>query len=156
MEVDAAGQVAEGPGGAGTGAVEELLHVIAGGELELTYQLAVDRMLHHHVQHGAAVIHADLELPLHLLGGVADGHGVEFPRILPIQKIAPGRGGDGFAPRPKEGNVPHNDLSADSVLFGQRSGAHRAVFVPEPGQDRTSPLLGVHVSSPQFFCVQSV
>ena len=43
--------------------------------MELAGELAVDRVLHDHVQHGAAVVHADQQLPLHLPVLVPDGHG---------------------------------------------------------------------------------
>ena len=62
-------------------------------------------------------------------GIVLDGPLPHQTSRLSQDHVAPGRSGDVCSSRPQQGNIPHDDLSADGELPGQGGGAHR-VFGP--------------------------
>ena len=120
VQVDAVGELGEDVGFVLGDGFQELAHVIAGAQLELSRQLAIDRMLYDDVQDAAAVIDTDVQLlrhPLHppMLAHDAAHHAAPFP----CQDVTLGGGGDVCAAGAEEGNVPDDDLSADVELFGQ-------------------------------------
>ena len=90
VEVDPSGEGAERSGLFLLYPAYKLSHIIPGGELELAGELAVDRVLHHHVQHSAAVVHHEIELSFQIGGGMAADQGAGKARIL--------LGGDHIAP----------------------------------------------------------
>ena len=58
--------------------------------MELAGELAVDRVLHDHVQHGAAVIHHDVQLRFHAVRRVPDCYPAHKAGSGALNAIAPG------------------------------------------------------------------
>ena len=115
----------------GLGLLDELGHIIAGGQIQLSHQLAVHRVFHHHRLHSAAVVHHQVQLLLHLALAVAAGHRVGAAGGGMVQHIPPGGGGDVGPRGPQQGHVPHNDLAADLEGVGQSGGGQGAVGLGE-------------------------
>jgi len=144
VEVDAAGQVGEGAGVGSGAAGEELLDLIAAGELEQACELAVDRMLHDDVQHGAALVHHGVELGLHIGAVMTAGHLAQKAGGGRLDDIAPGGSGDLRTGGPEQGHVAHDHLTADAELLGQRPGADGLRSLLEKIQDRLPALVCLH------------
>ena len=120
-----------------------LLHVVAAGNLQRRRQLAVDRVLHDHVDHRAAAVDHRVEFLARLRRRVAAGHLPHKPR----------RGGDYIAARRRndlaslcaqQSHVPHDDLAADGKPVRQRRRAERCVRLLQKGQNLLSALLRRH------------
>lgn len=131
-------------------AVDELGNFIPVGDMKRGGELAVDRVLHDDVQHGAALIHNGVELLLHLVGTVAAGKGTHNGAVRLWKQVSPGSGGDLQSSGPEQGHVSHNDLPADRQLLGQGGGADGGVGQLQPPGYFHSSLLGVHKRSRSF------
>ena len=112
--------------------------------MELAGELAVDRVLHDHVQHGAAVIHHELQLPAHVLRPVDTGQLAGQTGGGAGEQIAPGGGGDVQPAGPQQGDVPHNDLPADRKTGRQDGGGDRPGRLGEIDGQRGPALDCVH------------
>ena len=120
VQVDAIGELGEDVGFVLGDGLQELAYVIAGAQLELSRQLALDRRLYDDVQDAAAVIDADVQLLRHLLHpAVLTDDAPHETLPLPCQDIALGGGGDVRTTGTEEGYISNDDLSADVKLFGQ-------------------------------------
>ena len=150
VQVDAIGQGGQGcrllPGDE----VYELGGVIAAGNLQRAGDLAVDRVLHNHVQYGTALIHDGVELSLHLHGRVPAGDGVLLSGDRGGKHVPSGCGGNVHTARPQQSHIAHNDLPADPKLFGQRGGTDGAAGLLQPPGHAASSFLCVH-NAPSFF-----
>ena len=131
VQVNAPGEVGQGAHLVGLCLLDKLGHIVAGGEVQLAHQLAVHRVLHHHRLHGAPVIHHQVQLPLHILVGVAAGHGILPPLGGGVHHIAPGGGENVGAGGPQQGHVSHDDLAAHLEGVGQPGGGERLLGLGE-------------------------
>ena len=123
MEVDTLGEFRQGQGLRLAAAGEELAHLVAVGDLQGAGELAVEGVLHDHVQHRAALVHHGVELRLDTVLAVAHRQAADQPGGGGEDDVAPWGGGDVRAPGPEQGHVPHHDLAADTEAPGQGGGA---------------------------------
>ena len=144
VEVDAAGEIGQGTGPVTGHPAEKFLHIAAGTDAQLAGELAVDRVLHDHVQDGAAVVHHDLQLPLHVRRLMAAGYLPPEALPVPLDHVAPGGGLDGRASGPQQGDVAHNELAAHAEASRQRGGADRPGGLGQNVPNRVPALLGGH------------
>ena len=78
--MDAAGEGGQGTGPVFLHAAEKLGHVAPGAQVQGAGQLAVDGVLDDDIQDLAPGVHDGVELPAHVLGGVAAGGGADKAR----------------------------------------------------------------------------
>ena len=131
MKVNPFREIGKGTGVGLGAAAEKFGHLMAVGELKGAGELTVDRVLDGDVQHGAALVHHGVELSFHSGGVVAAGHLPHQARRRGQDHIAPGCGGDLRSGGPEQGDVSHDDLTADGELGGQSGGADGACGVAE-------------------------
>ena len=117
--MEAVRQLGEGHGVGGLAPGDELGHIVPAGKLERAGKLAVQRVLYDHVHHGTALVHNGVELGLHGLAAVADGHPAEQTLAASLDAVAPWGSQDLLAACPQQGDVPHDDLATDGKLSRQ-------------------------------------
>lgn len=131
-------------------AVDKLGYVIPAGDVNGGGELAVYRVLHNDIQHGAPLVHNGVELLLHLVAAVAAGKGTHHVTVRLWEEISPWGGGDLQTSGPEQGHVAHNDLPADRQLLGQGGGTDGGIGLLKPAGYFQSSLLGVHKRSRSF------
>ena len=150
MQVKPLGELGEGDGLRLAAALNKLGYLVAVGDVDGGGELAVDRVLHDDVQHGAALVHHGVELLLHLVGAVPAGKGTRNRAVCLGEEVTPGRGGNFQPSGPEQGHISHNDLPADRQLLGQGGGTDGGIGQLKPTGYFQSSLLGVHKRSRSF------
>ena len=137
----AAGEL--GQGGGPVHALHELIHVQTAGQVQGSGKLPVDRVLHDDVHHGTAAVHHGVELVPCLLGRVYTGDAAQ-QAILCGDHIAPCGGGDLLTGGTQQGDIPHNDLTADAQLLRKGRGADRRLGCGKQPGDLLAALRSSH------------
>lgn len=146
VKVDPSGQIREGVGIGGLTALNKLLNLVAVGELQRTGQLTVNRMLHNDILHNAAVVNQNTQLCFHTGGIVAAGDLPHKSYWRMLDHIAARRGGNFLASCPQQGDVAHNDLTADGKTAGQSGGADGLLRIFQRGKDHVTTLFCLHIN----------
>ena len=131
--------------------LDEVVHVIPAGQIQVAAQLAVQRVLHGHVHHGAALVHHRIQFGAHLLRRAVDaGQDAGVAAGGRVELISPRRGFDGRTAGPQQGYIAHHDLAGDAQLRRHHTGTDRCVGVAQPLQYHFSALYSIHPNAPLF------
>ena len=113
--------------------LDEVVHVIPAGQIQVAAQLAVQRVLHGHVHHGAALVHHRIQFGAHLLRRAVDaGQDAGVAAGGRVELISPRRGFDGRTAGPQQGYIAHH------------------VGIAQPLQYHFSALYSIHPNAPLF------
>ena len=106
--------------------LDEVVHIVPAGKVQVAAQFAVQRVLHGHVHDDPALIDHRIQLAAHLVrravhtgqnAGVAAGSRVEL--------IAARGRFDLRAARPQQGHISHHDLAGNAQFRRHHAGADR-------------------------------
>ena len=127
------------------GLLDEVVHIVAAGKVQVAAQLAIQAVLHGHIHHDAALIHHGVQLGAHLvLGAVHAGQNGGIAFFRRVQLIAPGRCIDLRTACPQQSHIPHHDLARDPQQSRQCAGTDRCFGPAEPFQNGFSALRCIH------------
>ena len=147
----AAGHAAQKCFGRVLGLLDEVVHIVAAGKVQIAPQLAIQAVLHGHIHHHTALVHDGVQLGAHLvLGAVHAGQDAGVAFFRRVQLVAPGGGVDLCAAGPQQGHIPHHDLARDAQLGCQCAGADRCRGSAEPLLNGFSALRCVHSFNASF------
>ena len=102
--------------------MHELLHIVAGRNVERTGELSVNGVLHDHIPHQAAVIDHDLQFPAHIFCAMATRDLIDDPFTFSCEYISSGGCCDVCAGSAQKRDVTDNDLAAHSKPSGEPAG----------------------------------
>ena len=120
-------------------------HIKTGRDAKFADQFSVNGVIHNYIEDRTAAVHDGVQLFCHI-GRIfmPTDNMMNDAGVFLLDQITARGCNNGKTARAKDGDIVHNDLTADGEMAGQRGGTDRTIFREKKGIEGLSAFCCIH------------